>query len=150
LSHLDIGFVPQVVGILDDTLINNIVFDRECNFERSYLVKIMKLSSLNEFLFDLDGETHIKNVQCGFMGNKISGGQRQRIGIARALLCNPDIIIFDEPTSSLDITNCKNIIETIEALVGKVTIILVTHNLSLLSKCQIKYVIKEGQLNHYI
>lgn len=150
LSHLDIGFVPQVVGILDDTLINNIVFDRECNYEKSYLVEIMKLSSLNEFLFDFDGETHIKNVQCGFMGNKISGGQRQRIGIARALLCNPDIIIFDEPTSSLDIINCKNIIETIEALAGKVTIILVTHNLSLLSKCHKKYIIKEGHLIHHI
>lgn len=150
LSNLDIGFVPQIVGILDDTLINNIVFDRECNYEKSYLVKIMKLSSLNEFLFDLNGETHIKNVQCGFMGNKISGGQRQRIGIARALLCNPDIIILDEPTSSLDIINSKNILETIEALAGKVTIILVTHNLNLLRKCTKKYTIKEGHLIQHI
>ena len=70
----------------------------------------------------------------GDNGSKLSGGQKQRLSIARALLNNPQILIFDEPTSALDMAAEMAIKETIDNLKNKVTIIIVTHRMSLIEK----------------
>ena len=68
-------------------------------------------------------------------GMNISGGQRQRIGVARCLYYNKEIIIFDEATSGLDKETENNLLKTIFELSGKKTIIVISHNKSIIKKC---------------
>ena len=75
-----------------------------------------------------------------------SGGQKQRIAIARELFRNPQILIFDEPTSSLDKRSTKIIEKTIKKYKGKKTIIIVSHNLDFLSVCERIILLKEGKI----
>ena len=82
----------------------------------------------------------------GEKGVQLSGGQKQRISIARALYNNPDIIIMDEPTSSLDIETEKKIIYSINELSKYKTILLVSHRKSVLSECNKIFEIKEKKI----
>ena len=85
------------------------------------------------------------NTSVGEFGDKISGGQRQRIAIARALYKDPQILILDECTNSLDIKTEKQIMNEVNSLKGKKTIIMVTHRLSTLENCDRIYKIdREG------
>ena len=77
-------------------------------------------------------------------GVNLSGGQIQRIGIARALYKNPNILIFDESTNSLDNKTEKEFMQIVKSLVGKKTIIFVTHNVSILKNCTKLY-----ELEHF-
>ena len=76
----------------------------------------------------------------------MSGGQRQRIGIARALYNDPKILVLDEATNSLDIQTEKKLMEDIESLKGKYTLIIVTHRLSTIEKCDKIYIIDKGSI----
>jgi ABC-type bacteriocin/lantibiotic exporter with double-glycine peptidase domain len=79
-------------------------------------------------------------------GINISGGQRQRIGIARAIYKNPKILILDEATSALDIDTESRIMELVYNLDKNITVIIVTHRPSAVSKCDKVYLIKDGKI----
>ena len=81
----------------------------------------------------------------GERGMKLSGGQRQRLAIARALYHNPDILILDEATSALDSDTENAVMEAIEALKGKKTLIIIAHRLTTIKSCNKVYEIKAGQ-----
>lgn len=140
---LSIGYVPQIVNILDASLIDNIIYDRLFSINQNYnrIIDVLKMASLTEFI---DSNGQVINIQCGNSGRKISGGQRQRIGIARALLFEPSFLIFDESTSSLDSENEKNVLETISSLVGKFTILLISHKPSSLIYCNKIYTLRKS------
>ena len=129
-----IGYVPQSIFIIDDSIKKNIAFGLEDEFidEKMVLDSIEK-SGLKEFFktknYDLD-------TNIGEKGSKLSGGQIQRIGIARALYCQTPILIFDESTSSLDTETEKKILSTLEQFkkLNK-TIILVSHRINTLYMC---------------
>lgn len=133
LSH--IGYIPQSIFLLDDTIKNNIVFGSKVDDQR--LKQALIDSQLYEFVESLDNK---ENSFVGERGIKLSGGQRQRIGIARALYKNPEILIFDEATSSLDNETEQAIIESINSLHGKKTMIIIAHRLETIEKCD--YVIE--------
>ena len=101
------------------------------------------MSLLNEFISELPNGI---NTIIGERGVQISGGQRQRIGIARALYRNCSILVFDEATSSLDSVSEKLIMQTINNLSGKKTIILVSHRLSTVRDSECIYLMEEGQI----
>ena len=82
----------------------------------------------------------------GERGARISGGQRQRVGIARAIYHNPEILILDEATSSLDELTEKEIMKSIYEFKGQKTIIIVTHRLSTISECDIVYTLSDGKI----
>ncbi len=85
------------------------------------------------------------DTKVGEFGDRISGGQRQRIGIARALYTDPKVFILDECTNSLDLKTEKQIIDEVNSLKGKKTIIMIAHRLSTLENCDCIYKIdKEG------
>ena len=92
----------------------------------------IKLSRLDEWISSLDMQS---SSQISQDGSNISGGQQQRIGIARALYRNSEILVFDEPTSSLDSETESEIMETIYNLKGEKTIIIISHKVSILDQC---------------
>ena len=141
--NLKVGYVPQTIFLLDDSLKNNIAFgieESKINVER--INEVLKDSQITNFVNSLeDGiETNV-----GERGMKLSGGQRQRIGIARALYFNPELLVLDEGTSSLDSKTEYDIMESINYLKGKKTIILVAHRYSTLKECDVIYKLENGK-----
>jgi len=136
------GYVPQNIFLIDDSIKNNIALgvpEKDINIEN--LQQAIKLAQLDEFLKALPDSY---NTHVGENGTRISGGQKQRIGIARALYRNPRILIFDEPTSSLDKNTELNIVKTINDLHGTRTIIIVSHNEEPLRECDHIFDINTG------
>ena len=128
-----ITYVSQDINIIDDSIKKNIAFGVDENFiDNNKLLKAIEDAKLNNFINELDKGLETK---LGERGARLSGGQKQRLGIARALYYNPELIIFDESTSALDLSTEKDIINTIYELKGKKTIIFATHKTSLLDNC---------------
>ena len=139
-----IGYIPQDVFLLNTTLEENIIFgSNETEIDYVRMKKSIEISQLDKFIKDLpDGlKTRISD-----RGINISGGQRQRIGIARAIYKNPKILILDEATSALDIDTESRIMELVYNLDKNITVIIVTHRSSTVSKCDKVYLIKDGKI----
>lgn len=130
----NIGYVPQTIFLSDSSLRNNIAFGIEDNdIDDDKILNALKGAELLDFIESLSDGV---NTIVGEKGAKISGGQRQRIGIARALYYNPDILIFDEGTSSLDTKTENHIINSILKFKNKKTIIMIAHRHTTLTKCE--------------
>ena len=132
-----IGYVSQKTTLFDDTIKKNIALGEDENeIDETKLKKVIEITQLKDFIYNLkDG---IETV-VGDDGLRISGGQRQRIAIARALYFNPDLLIMDEATSSLDKDIEDKIIEIIKNLKGKKTLVFISHKLSNLNICDEKF-----------
>jgi HlyD family secretion protein len=141
--HNNIGYVPQNVYLTDRTIMENIAFgiDKD-NINKNKIGFAIGRANLGEFVDALPNKL---NTMVGEQGVQISGGQRQRIGIARALYNEPDVVIFDEATSSLDGVSEKRIMETIENLKTKL-VILVAHRLNTIKKCDVIFLMDHGEI----
>ena len=139
-----IGFIPQDIYLLDDTIKKNIAFGvSEKKIIEEKIFEAVEKSELSDFLKKLpDGLDTI----VGDRGVRISGGQRQRIGIARSLYRNPEILILDEATSSLDIETENKFIENINRFKREKTVIISTHKFEILKECDIIYKIKNKNI----
>lgn len=124
-----IGYISQTVHLLDDSIKNNILFGSE-ETNKKNLDLVIKFTQLNKFLSSLLNGV---NYHVGEDGKNLSGGQKQRISIARGLYNNPEVLICDEITSSLDAKNTNNILKILRSLAKKMTIILITHNTKIIS-----------------
>ena len=87
------------------------------------------------------------DISLGESGVKISGGEKQRIGIARALYFNPEILILDESTSSLDNYTESLILNEISRFKGSISILIISHKLSTLKICDDVYYLKNGKIH---
>ena len=123
----NLGFVPQNINLLDDTLKKNIAYGLADNLISE--VKIKKSIELSQLSTFLENNNEQLDRSIGESGIKISGGQKQRIAIARALYNSPEILIFDEPTSSLDPVTTSKLFDTLKKLNNEKTIILVSHDI---------------------
>ena len=92
------------------------------------------------------GSTQWSPDQAFVLSEKISGGQAQRIGLARAFYNNPELLILDEPTNSLDRENEIKIVDTLSKFKDKITIVIVSHNPKPLEIADEKFVFKNGKL----
>ncbi len=128
-----LGCVPQEVFILDDSLKKNIAFGvPEKNISKEKISKCLKLANLDEFVSNLEKK---EDTIIGERGARISGGQKQRIGMARAFYNDPEILIFDESTNSLDIETERKILSEIQKFKKEKTIIIISHNNEILKNC---------------
>lgn len=143
LSHL--SYIPQTIYMLDDTIRANVAFgydQKQISDEQIW--RALREAQLEEFVKTLpDG----LDTQIGERGVRLSGGQRQRIGIARALFTDPEIIILDEATSALDNETEAAIMDAINALHGKKTLVIIAHRLTTIEECDIVYRVKNGKIN---
>lgn len=139
-SH--IGYIPQNIYLSDDTIRRNVIFGRE-DMGEAEIWKALEEAQLKEFVENLPDKL---DSRIGENGVRISGGQRQRIGIARALYNDPEILILDEATSALDGETEKAVMESIDYLKGKKTLIIIAHRLSTIENCDVVYEVKEGTI----
>lgn len=138
-----ISFVPQSVYLLDDTIRRNIAFgvhDEEIDEERVWAV--LEQAQMKEFIKELPEGL---DTVIGERGIRFSGGQAQRLAIARALYTNPQILILDEATSALDNDTENAVMEAIDSLQGKVTMIIIAHRLTTVKNCDKIYEISGGE-----
>ena len=140
-----IGYVPQHIYLADDTVAANIAFGLETKDINEVLIeKAAKIANLHQFVIDELPNQYQTIV--GENGVRLSGGQRQRIGIARALYNNPQLLILDEATSSLDTETELSVMEAINNLSKEITIILIAHRLNTVKNCDIIFQLDKGQL----
>ncbi len=139
-----IGYVPQYIFLIDGSIKDNIAFgipDYEVDNER--ILEASSIANLDTFVESLPNkfETNV-----GENGIKLSGGQRQRIGIARALYSDPEVLVLDEATSSLDGMTEKSVMKALEKLTNDKTILMVAHRLSTIEDCDRILVLDEGKI----
>jgi len=139
-----IGYVPQNIFLTDDSLRRNIAFGLPDNqIDDDAVWSAIKSARLEDYVKSLN--LNLDTV-VGERGVRISGGQRQRIGIARALYHNPEVLVMDEATSSLDINTESEVMDAVHALHGDKTIIIITHRLSTVEECDHVYQIEYGKI----
>ena len=140
------GYVPQNIYLTDDTLRKNIALGlKEHEINEDSINKSIISSQLQEMVNNLpDG----LNTMVGERGVRLSGGQKQRIGIARALYYDPEILVLDEATSSLDSETESGIVNSLKQIQGKKTIFIIAHRDSTVEHCDRLIRISKGKIQY--
>ena len=140
-----VGYVPQHIFLSDDTVAANIAFGVDPkNIDQIAVEKASKIANLHEFVIDELSQQYQTTI--GERGIRLSGGQRQRIGIARALYHNPQVLILDEATSSLDNETEKAVMDAVNNLNKDITVILIAHRLNTVKNCDIIFKLDKGKV----
>ena len=130
--------------MLDDTIRNNIAFGQAETIDDALIWEALKQAQLDEFVRSLDEGL---DTMIGEAGVRLSGGQRQRIGIARALYRRPQVLVLDEATSALDTETEAAVMEAIDGLQGKMTMLIIAHRLSTIENCDVVYKVEDGSIH---
>ena len=140
-----IGYVPQYIFLTDDSIAANIAFgiapekvDMEA-VERAAII-----ANLHEFIINSLPNGYKSKI--GERGVRLSGGQRQRIGIARALYYDPEVLVLDEATSSLDNLTEQSVMKAVHNIGNQKLIIIVAHRLSTVENCDMIYFFENGNI----
>lgn len=139
-----IGYIPQNIYLTDNTICRNIAFGiTDEKIDKEKVSKAVQLAQLGNFI---SGLPYGLDTEIGERGIRISGGERQRIGIARALYNDPEVIVMDEATSSLDNETERAFMDAIRDLGGKKTIIIIAHRLTTVQHCDKIFFLEKGRL----
>ena len=139
-----IGYVPQSVYLTDDTFTRNIAFGLpDDRIDPGAVRRAVEAAQLQDLVDSLpDG----LDTLVGERGVRLSGGQRQRIGIARALYHDPAVIVLDEATSALDTVTEHGVMQAVQALQGRKTVLIVAHRLSTVEYCDRVHRLTHGRV----
>jgi ABC-type multidrug transport system fused ATPase/permease subunit len=138
-----IGYVPQQIYLADDTISANIAFGVDHQkINQQAVENAAKIANLHDFV--TQELKHGYNTSVGERGVRLSGGQRQRIGIARALYNNPSVLILDEATSALDSLTEQAVMDAVQNLSHRITIIMVAHRLTTVRECDQIFLLDGG------
>ncbi len=139
-----LGYIPQSIFLMDDTIRENVAFGMHSDqIDDEQVWRALRDAQLEDMVRALPEQLDAK---IGEAGVRISGGQRQRLGIARALYNNPDILVFDEATSALDNETEAAIMESIDNLKGRKTLVIIAHRLSTIENCDVVYRVGNGKI----
>ena len=141
-----IGLIPQNISILNVSLKDNILFGlSDKNISDDQIIETIKVCNLTNLLSRLPQGIH---EEINEKGSNLSGGEIQRIGIARALIFNPEILIFDEATSALDTFTENEILRDINSLPNK-TVLMISHRMNTLKNCDRVFLIDKGEIRDH-
>lgn len=139
-----IGYIPQTIFLLDDTIKRNIAFGiSDDQIDDAAIEKAVRLAQLEDFV-----RSQPKGLDSvvGERGVRLSGGQRQRIGIARALYHDPAVLVMDEATAAVDNVTERRLMEALDQAKEGRTFIMIAHRLSTVVDCDVIYLMKGGVL----
>lgn len=140
----NLGVVPQMVFLVDDTVRANIALGSAADeINEEALAEAVSMAQLEEFVASLP---HGLDTEVGERGVRVSGGQRQRLAIARALYRRPGVLVFDEGTSALDKETEAALMASLDNLRGERTLITVAHRLTTVENCDTVLLISDGRL----
>jgi ATP-binding cassette subfamily B protein len=149
IRHLDIGgyrrrlaIVHQEVDMFNGTILDNLTYGNS-NVTIDEVKQACAVARVDEFINELPDKYY---TVVGERGVRLSGGQKQRLGIARALIMNPDILIFDEATSSLDYESEREIQKAMDSIFGTRTTIIIAHRLSTVRSADKIIVLDQGSI----
>ncbi len=140
-----LAYIPQVIYLADETIRNNVAFgidDDKIDEEKVW--KALEEAQLKDFIKSIPEGL---DTMVGERGVRLSGGQRQRIGIARALYDDPEILVLDEATAALDNETETAVMEAIDSLMGRKTLIIIAHRLTTIKNCQMIFRVENGQVH---
>ena len=137
-----IGIVTQETILFNDSIKNNICYG-STNFSEEKIIEAAKIANAHNFIIEMPNGY---DTEIGERGVKLSGGQRQRLAIARALLKNPEIMIFDEATSALDNESEKLVQEALDRLMKSRTVVVIAHRLSTIKNADKILVLQDGEI----
>lgn len=139
-----IGYVPQSIFLTDDTLRRNVAFGlMDSQIDETAIWRAIDAAQLGSYVRTLPEGL---DTMVGERGVRLSGGQLQRVGIARALYNDPQILVLDEATSSLDTETERGVMEAVHALHGRKTVLIVAHRLSTVQHCDYLYKMDYGRI----
>ena len=136
------GIVNQESILFNDSILNNIRLGKS-NATKNEIIESAKIANAHQFI--IEKENGYKTL-IGDRGEKLSGGEKQRISIARAILKNPEILIFDEATSSLDNESEKIVQDALSKLINSRTSLIIAHRLSTIQNADKILVIEKGEI----
>jgi len=141
----NLGYVPQHIYLSDDTIMNNIAFGIPAEkIDRETVEQVARISNLHDFIISELPNGYQTIV--GERGIRLSGGERQRVGIARALYHDPEVLVLDEATSSLDGITESAVLSAINNVAKLKTVIIIAHRLTTVKDCDIIYLIDKGKI----
>lgn len=139
-----LAYIPQQIFLSDESIRSNVAFGiDEDKIDEKKVWEALEEAQLSEFVRSLPEGL---DTMVGERGVRLSGGQRQRIGIARALYDNPEILVLDEATSALDSGTETAVMEAIDRLQGRKTLIIIAHRLTTIKNCKYVFKVEDGKI----
>ncbi|KGA21241.1 hypothetical protein GM51_2895 [freshwater metagenome] len=139
-----VSYVPQRPGLVSGTILDNVALgESKAAIDREQALEALELAHLGELIAELpEGlDTSLGKLQDG-----LSGGQMQRLGLARALYTKPGLLIMDEATSALDAESEAEIQKALDAMRGKVTVVLIAHRLNTIQHADKVILVEDGEV----
>ncbi|QJA08053.1 ABC transporter ATP-binding protein/permease [Romboutsia sp. CE17] len=140
-----VSFISHNSYIFNDTIEANLRMAKKDASERE-LHDALKSANLYDFVMNLDNKLQ---TNVGEGGSLLSGGQKQRLALARMILTNPEVYIFDEATSNIDVESEDSILKTIYDLSKEKTVVVISHRLANIENADVIYVLDKGQIAEF-